>query len=374
MKLLHVLHASIRRSVCAPLLAVPVLVSLAGCQENAPPPQTPPPQTAVTYPPSPYAPPTAAWSYPPPPPQGPNVAPYASPLPAPSPAPQPYPAPLPAPAPMPTNGPARPLLGALVGAAAWQAEVHSVANELIASLTPEYQARVTTVPIVIDPNPNDVNAFAACSDSGVPYVAATEGLLEAADAIAQTRATDELFGTQTYQTYANTVAPRIVSKGGGSALLPAGIIAPAYWADPRRISRAHEIFDEIVAFTFGHELSHHYLGHTGCAMQQANNVQQAIAQLGQLLTSGPAAFNQPNEMLADNYGCRNTLDTGLARSAVGYRWTEGGGLLLLDFLEHLSRASGAGLFVSILLSHPDPALRIPLVQGAAASWHLQHRG
>jgi Zn-dependent protease with chaperone function len=109
-------------------------------------------------------------------------------------------------------------------------------------------------------------------------------------------------------------------------------------------------------------------------MQQANNVQQAIAQIGQLLTSGPAAFNQPNEMLADNYGCRNTLDAGLARSSVGYRWTEGGGLLLLDFFEHLSRASGAGLFVSILLSHPDPALRIPLVQGAAASWHLQHPG
>ena len=64
-----------------------------------------------------------------------------------------------------------------------------------------------------------------------------------------------------------------------------------------------EILAELLhseAFTFGHELSHHYLGHTGCAMQQANNVQQAIAQIGQLLTSGPAAFNQPNEMLADN--------------------------------------------------------------------------
>jgi hypothetical protein len=376
MKLLPSLHASIRRPRFAPLLTVPVLVLIAGCQENAPPPQTaqaPPPP--VAYPPSPYAPPTTAWSYPPVPGQAPNAAPYPPPA-APQqayPAPLP-PAPLPAPAPMPTNGPARPLLGALVGAAAWQAEVRSVARELVASLSADYQARVATVPIMIDPNPNDVNAFAACSDSGAPYVAATEGLLEAADAIAQTRATDELFGTQTYPTYANTVAPRIVSKGGGSALLPAGIIAPAYWADPRRISRAHEIFDEIVAFTFGHELSHHYLGHTGCAMQQANVVQQAIAQLGQQLTSGPAAFNQPNEMLADNYGCRNTLDTGLARSSAGYRWTEGGGLLLLDFLEHLSRASGAGLFVSILLSHPDPALRIPLVQGAAASWHLQHPG
>jgi hypothetical protein len=161
---------------------------------------------------------------------------------------------------------------------------------------------------------------------------------------------------------------------GKSALLPAGIIPLVYWADPRRISRAHEIFDETVAFTFGHELSHHYLGHTGCAMQQAGVLPQAIAQLGQFLTSGPATFNQPNEMLADNYGCRNTLDTGRARSGVGYRWTEGGGLWLLDFFQHLSRAAGASPLVSILLSHPDPSLRIPLVQAAAASWHLQHPG
>jgi Zn-dependent protease with chaperone function len=267
------------------------------------------------------------------------------------------------------------LLGPLIGSAAWQAEVRAVAKELVANLSAQYQPRVATVPIVFDPNPNDVNAFAACNDSGAPYVAATEGLLEAIDAISQTRATDELFGTQTYQTYANTVAPRIVSKGGGSALLPAGIISPAYWADPRRISRAHEIFDETVAFTFGHELSHHYLGHTGCAMQQASSVEQAFAALGQVLTSGPMPMtNQPNEMLADNYGCRNTLDTGLARGATAYRWKESGGLLLLDFFEHLSRASGAGLFVSILLSHPDPAIRIPMVQGAAASWRLQHPG
>jgi len=47
--------------------------------------------------------------------------------------------------------------------------VHAVARELVANLSAEYQARVATVPIVIDPNPNDVNAFAACSDSGVPW-------------------------------------------------------------------------------------------------------------------------------------------------------------------------------------------------------------
>ena len=66
------------------------------------------------------------------------------------------------------------------------------------------------------------------------------------------------------------------------------------------------------------------------------------------------------------------LDAGRARSSVAYRWTEYGALWLLDFFERLSRASGTIPLVSILLSHPDPALRIPLVQGAAASWRLQH--
>jgi Zn-dependent protease with chaperone function len=254
----------------------------------------------------------------------------------------------------------------------WQAEVRAVARELVANLSPEYQPRVVNVPIAFDPNAADVNAFAACDDHGAPFIAATEGLLDAADAIAETKATDELFGTQTYEAYASAVVPRLVTRGGGSALLPPGIIPAAYGSDPRRISRAHEIFDETVAFTFGHELSHHYLGHTGCAMSQAGALPQALAQIGQLLTSGPASFNQPNEVIADNYGARSTLDTGRARQSAAYAWTEEGGLWLLDFFQRLSRASGAGPVLSIFLSHPDPSVRIPLVQAAAASWRLQH--
>ncbi len=323
--------------------------SMAGCQNTATssPPQigpAPPPMGYAGYRPPGYGPPYAGL----PPPA------YEAPAPA-SPAPV----------------AARPLLGALVGTAAWQAESRAVARELVQNLRPDYQSRVATVPIVFDPNPNDVNAFAACDDGGAPFVAATEGLLEAIDAIAQTKASDELFGTQTYDAYANFAAPRLVAPSGGSALLPAGLIAPAYWADPRRISRAHEIFDEIVAFTFGHELSHHYLGHTGCAIG-ANGIGPAVALLGQLLTTAVHAFNQPNEIAADSSGCVNTLDTGRARSSVAYRWTEEGGLWLLDFFGRLDRASGGNPFVSFLLTHPNPILRVPIVQAVAAAWRLQH--
>jgi Zn-dependent protease with chaperone function len=262
----------------------------------------------------------------------------------------------------------------LIGPAAWQAEVRAVAKELVASLGPQQQARVASIPLVIDPTPNDVNAFAGCDDGGAPFVACTEGLLEAIDAISQTKATDELYGMQTYDAYVAVVAPRLVSKDGGSALLPGGVVPPQYWPDPRRISRAHEIFDEIVAFTFGHELSHHYLGHTGCANGQTSGFGPAIAQLGQLAASAMPWVNQPNEAAADVNGCLNVLDTGRARSSYAYRWGEQGGLRLLDFFAHLELASGANPWLGFLRTHPNPALRIPLVQGTAATWRLQHPG
>jgi hypothetical protein len=267
-----------------------------------------------------------------------------------------------------------PLLGPLVGPAAWQAEARAVAKELASNLSAEQQARVASIPLTIDPNPNEVNAFAGCDDSGAPFVAGTEGLLEAIDGISQTKATDELRGTQTYEAYVGIVAPRLVTKDGGSAMLPVGIIPVQYWVDPSRISRAHEFFDEIVAFTFGHELSHHYLGHTGCANGQAGTFGPAFAQMGQLATAVLPFINQPNEAAADMNGCVNVLNSGRARASGAYRWTEQGGLWLLDFFARLERASGASPWLGFLRTHPNPGIRIPLVQGTAATWRLQHPG
>jgi Zn-dependent protease with chaperone function len=322
---------------------------------------------------------TAPYAYPPS--YGQQPVPYSA-----APQPVPYGAPLPptvgqpqvlAPTPAPPPWPpasARPLLGPLMGSIAWQAESRAVAKELVANLGPQDQARVASIPLVFDPNPNEVNAFAGCDDGGSPFVAATEGLLDAIDAISQTKASDELYGTQTYEAYVGVIAPRLVTKDGGSALLPLGVVPPQYLIDPRRTSRAHEIFDEIVAFTFGHELSHHYLGHTGCANGQTGGIGPAIAQLGLLASSVLPLVNQPNEVAADASGCRNMLDSGLARAAYGYRWTEQGGLSLLDFFARLDRASGANPWLGFLRTHPNPGLRIPLLQVTAATWRFQHPG
>jgi hypothetical protein len=380
-------------------LALLAAGGIAGCQnaQSAPPVQTAPAQAPAPY----YAPgyPPAAYGAPSGYAQAPGYAPpptysapptYAGtspvPMPAYSGAPPAAPGYAPAPTPVIAAPPgvippaatpassARPLLGPIVGSVAWQGEVHAVVRELVANLSPANAARVATIPLVFDPNPNEINAFAGCDDNGAPFVAGTEGLLEAVDAIAETKATDELYGTQTYAAYINAVVPRLATSSNASAALTVGIIPPQYWVDLRRISRAHEIFDEIVAFTFGHELSHHYLGHTGCANGQPVGGGPAIAELGQLAASILPGLNQPNEILADTNGCINTLDTGKARASRAYRWSEEGGLFLLDFFARLEAASGQNPLLGFLRTHPNPGLRIPIVQTVAATWRFRNPG
>jgi hypothetical protein len=280
----------------------------------------------------------------------------------------------PAPAAQPNN---RALLLPLIGPQAWQQEVRIVIQELESNLSPENAAKVKNVPLVIDPNQGDVNAFAGCDDQGNPFIAGTEGLLEAIDAIAQTEANDELFGTRTYDQYTGTVMPRLAQGKGQSAALPLGIIPITTALDPRRLSRAHELFDEIVAFTFGHELSHHYLGHTGCARGQAQPGSLNPAQMGQVVLRVVPIFNQPFEVAADTAGCINTLDSGSARRARNqYVWSERGGLSLLDFFSRLERAAGLTPLnpMGYVLSHPSPSWRIPIVKAVAQTWRFQHPG
>ena len=346
------------------LLAAPALIAAIGCQiPDAHPPQAQPPAAyPAAYPPG-YPPPAAA-------------PPYAAPYPAPAPVPPSAPvATAPASPAAPPATPARPLLGPLVGPPMWQAEARAVLAELESNLSAEQQRLVAGVPIVFDPSPNDINAFAACDDSGAPFVAGTEGLLEAMDAMAQTRATDELFGTRTYDAYASAVLPQLASSTTATPALPLGTIASAALLDSRRISRAHEIFDEIVAFTFGHELAHHYRGHTGCAHGQPSGIPPAASDVRRLASQAVPLINQINENEADQYGCFNVLATGRARASHAYRWTEEGGLFLFDFFARLDGASGGGNpLVGFLRTHPAPGLRAPQVEFWATTWRLQNPG
>ncbi|HEX3344180.1 MAG TPA: hypothetical protein VHS09_06380 [Polyangiaceae bacterium] len=357
------------------LAAVALLVA-AGCQ--VPPLPDAHPQTAQAprpgYPPPQGYAPGVLPPYPAPPgyPTSPGYAPTPTPTPA-APGPPPAAGPPGAPgAPGPSSS--RPQLGPLVGPLMWQAEVRAVVGELEASLTTEQRTLVAGIPLTFDPDPNTINAFAGCDDSGAPFVAGTEGLLETIDAIAQTRATDELFGTRTYDTYTRTVTPQLVSSQTASPALPMNVIPLQLVTDARRLSRAHEMFDEIAAFTFGHELAHHYRGHTGCAHGQPSHVPPVLSDLRRIATTAVAWLNQTNEIEADNFGCIDVLATGRARQATGLRWTEEGGLWLFDFFARLDGASGATFRPAFLSTHPAPGLRIPLVQADATVWRLQNPG
>jgi hypothetical protein len=268
----------------------------------------------------------------------------------------------------------RPLLPPLVGVPMQQQEVRNVLAELVNALQGNNKALVTGIPMTFDPT-TEVNAFAGC-DEGGPFMAATTGILEAVDAISQTKATDELFGTQTYDAYCNAVLPAMTKSQGARAALPAGIIPANLGPDLRRWSRAHELFDDIIAFTFGHELAHHYLGHTGCAKGQPMGPGPDPTKLGRLLSVVPL-FNQAGEASADSAGCINALDAGRARRPQ-YEWSETGGVLLLDYFARIERAGGGGGPLSLLnpvqflRSHPNPLARIPIVQTVARTWHQQH--
>ena len=335
----------------------------------------PPPAYASAAPPPPgyYAtaapPPPGYYGTAAPPPPGYGAPPPTAP-PPPTTPPQPPPT---APPPPPTVAlppPTRMPLPPLLGAPAIQAEVRLVLDELIRNLSPDYQKRVVGIPLKFETDPNEINAYAGCDEQGASYMAATQGMLDAIDGMANTKATDELFGTQTYDAYTAAVIPKVIAPKGGSAALPLTIIPLQYAADLRRLSRAHELFDDIVAFTFGHELAHHYLGHTGCA-NGSTQLQQGLAVLGHLGTKLVPLFNQPNELAADNIGLFNVMDTGRARRPL-FEWSEKGGLLMLDFFSRVERAAGSSPLVSFLRSHPPSRDRMLWVQGFASTWRQQH--
>ena len=101
----------------------------------------------------------------------------------------------PPPAPAAPLGNQRPLLAPIVGEPMQEAEVRGILVELINHLAPQSRPLVQGIPLVVEPTP-EVNAYAGCDESGNPFMAATIGIFEAADAISQTKATDELYGTR----------------------------------------------------------------------------------------------------------------------------------------------------------------------------------
>lgn len=241
-----------------------------------------------------------------------------------------------------------------------QGRVREITSELIAALDAGSQSRVRQIPIVFDSNPTEVNAFASCTKQGKAVVAVTDGLLSLTAYLAQCEATDEVFGTRTFDAYVAWVAQH-QRQGAPLVTPPPNLFSAAQRDDVRKRQRQSELCDEALAFVVGHELAHHYLNHLPCT----SVLPLDATEIGLVLTGVVPAFNQPNEGAADVAGIRDVLLAGQRRS--GYHWTEGGALMTLRFFKGLDAASPADVF-DFERTHPPPSLREPIVRTAAQAF------
>lgn len=235
--------------------------------------------------------------------------------------------------------------------------VTTIVAELIAALEPSTAARLKSIPLVFDPSTSEVNAFATCSRTRKAAIALTDGILILSASIARLRASDELYGTQLLAEYTHYVARE---QRPSQPILPPPPNSLTYEQREAApvLALQLRLFDEMIAFVFGHELAHHYLNHLPCT----SVLPLDASELGIVLTDAVPAFNQPNESAADMAGIRNVLIAGRKRSTSPL--TEAGALAQLSFFVALDSARPADVF-TFERTHPPPSVRIPIVQATA---------
>ncbi len=248
-----------------------------------------------------------------------------------------------------------------------RAHAGSTMAELLVALPPQYSARVQQVPLVADTTVGVVNAFAGCDDSGQPFMAVSDGLLEVAAILSQLRAADEVFGGNRVGVWEGALAQS--QRPDQPVVRPApGLIGPAEDVDARKLARQAQLHDEILAYVLGHELAHHYRGHTGCARGQGGVASIATEDLPRILARTLPVLNQPAEIEADAHGVQNVLASGARQPS--YRWTEGGSMVILQFFGALEQMSPTAVLFVFQQSHPFAVVRMPLAQTVANTWKL----
>ncbi len=241
----------------------------------------------------------------------------------------------------------------------------AILAETEASLPPNQRARVDGIPLQSDPTPGAINAYAGCDDQGTAFMATTDGLLEIAAFSARFKANDEVFNSRKLDGYTKMIAENATDNQP----LPRPqqqFIDAVQDMDGRKVARQNVLFDAELAFVLGHELGHHYLGHTGCANGINPNSFGAIASgINRVWSSHIPTLNQPNEIAADTAGTYSALTIGSRRPQ---HFQEEGAMLILNLFLALENNAGGGVMSSFLASHPRSAFRIPWIQTAANTW------
>ncbi len=362
--------------VSAALAATLVLVgcNLVGCNldsllgdDDAPPPAEP-----------------VAQTQPPPPPE-------LTPTTEPAPQPQPTNAPggfgfpglegLPIPIPLPdpnARDPEPPARGSLAAAppgsydangfmtrAFLERETREIHQALVAALDTRENEQTRDIPFEVVDEASEPNAAAACRRRDRrALMMITSAMLELAAGIAETKAYDEVAGTQTYDTYVNNVVQQVRNRQPVQGPDPSLHPAP-HATDPHKLARQRHLFSQQVAFIVGHELAHHYRGHTNCVAGRTEAEIQRD-ELTQILAHTVPPFSQPREVEADMWGVTNVMEAG--RTRTGGTWTHEGALVNLDFFRRLSDRGGRELLMAFLSTHPPAILRIPIVRSTGQQW------
>jgi hypothetical protein len=249
-------------------------------------------------------------------------------------------------------------------------EAERVHQLLVAALPEHEQSQVRDVPFEVIQEDREPNAAAGCRRStNAPVMMITSAMLVLAAGIAETKAYDELAGTTTYDQYVTAVIDQVRNQRPVAGVDPSLHAAP-HATDPHKLGRQAHLFDQQVAFILGHELAHHYRGHTNCvAGRTAEEIQRDEAM--QILAHTIPPGGQPREVEADMWGATNVLEAGHRMQAA--QWTQEGGLLNLDFFRRLSEEGGPNLVLMFLSTHPPSLVRIPIVRSISQQWEPGRR-
>ncbi len=242
-------------------------------------------------------------------------------------------------------------------------EAETIHNALVAALDPHPRAQVEHIPFRVLDQADEPNAAAICAH-GAPQMVITSAMLTLAAGIAEAKAYDEAAGTETLDRYVTDVVRRVRAEEPVPGV-DASLHAAPHATDPNKLARQRHLFDEQVAFILGHELAHHYRGHTDCVSGRTDQEIQRD-ELARMLAHTVPPFSQPREVEADMWGVVDVLEAGHERR--GGTWTEEGALINLDFFRRLSDEGGPDLLLAFLSTHPPAMVRIPIVRATAQQW------
>jgi hypothetical protein len=250
-------------------------------------------------------------------------------------------------------------------------EAKKIYQKEIDALSASRKASVEKIPLLFEDNKEEVNAFAGCDDSGKTFVVVTAGMYQMLDLMAQTRATDEIFGTAYYDEYIKELAKQ--QEGKAKILpLPPGMLDVTKSLDQRKLKRQRQLFDEAIAYVTGHELAHHYMGHLGSVCTGGAGGTLKPGDIIRFAKKIVPAVNQANEIQSDVEGTNNLLTAGQNES--DYKWSEAGALLVIDFFKKLRDLNPGAVLFTFTMTHPAPEIRSPIVKNTANWWRLTHPG